>query len=399
VKLDIGCGATPRAGFIGIDRKLGKEAFPLDLPDESVDEIYASHVLEHFGCRDTAPVLLEWVRVLKPGGRMRIAVPDLGQIISNSAAGKPGNYLGYLYGGQDDADDFHRSGFDEDLLETFLRKCGLSAVRRWEADQADCASQAISLNLEGYKPPLPDGIVDEPQEGPVPVSTVLPRIAAVMSCPRLAFTENMFAALQMAVGLGIPFERTTGVNWGQCLERVIEPHLLDGTEWILTLDYDTVFGIEQVLRLAQLMLEHPEIDALAPIQFKRDENSALFRPLMPDGSKPSEVSMALFEPATTRVEWCHFGLTLIRVSALRKLPKPWFWEQPSPRHDWGEGRIDNDIYFWKQCQALGLHVAIANHVAIGHCQQLVTWPDQEFRPIHQYVKEWQKSGAPANVRR
>ncbi len=48
--------------------------YPLAYKDESVDEIYASHVLEHFPYNKTQEVLNDWVRVLKPGGRIRIPV-------------------------------------------------------------------------------------------------------------------------------------------------------------------------------------------------------------------------------------------------------------------------------------------------------------------------------------
>jgi hypothetical protein len=42
--------------------------------DESLDFVYSSHVLEDF--EDTSAVLLEWLRVLKPGGRLVLYLPD-----------------------------------------------------------------------------------------------------------------------------------------------------------------------------------------------------------------------------------------------------------------------------------------------------------------------------------
>ena len=44
-------------GFTPIDRKLGSEVYPLNYKDGSVDEIYASHVLEHFKLDDIQAVL------------------------------------------------------------------------------------------------------------------------------------------------------------------------------------------------------------------------------------------------------------------------------------------------------------------------------------------------------
>ncbi len=45
--------------------------------DNSVDEIYASNVLEHFPHIQTLGVLKEWHRVLKPGSTIWISVPDM----------------------------------------------------------------------------------------------------------------------------------------------------------------------------------------------------------------------------------------------------------------------------------------------------------------------------------
>ena len=42
--------------------------------DGSLDWVYSSHVLEDF--RDTRAVLDEWLRVLKPGGRLVLYLPD-----------------------------------------------------------------------------------------------------------------------------------------------------------------------------------------------------------------------------------------------------------------------------------------------------------------------------------
>lgn len=42
----------------------------------SMDEVYASHIAEHFHFTELWKVLSEWVRILKPGGWLTIVVPD-----------------------------------------------------------------------------------------------------------------------------------------------------------------------------------------------------------------------------------------------------------------------------------------------------------------------------------
>ena len=46
------------------------------IESESMDEVYASHIIEHFYFADVKDVLMEWVRILKKGGKMEIVFPD-----------------------------------------------------------------------------------------------------------------------------------------------------------------------------------------------------------------------------------------------------------------------------------------------------------------------------------
>jgi predicted SAM-dependent methyltransferase len=46
--------------------------------DDTFSDVYASHVVEHLDYRDELlSTLTEWKRVLRPGGRVLISVPDL----------------------------------------------------------------------------------------------------------------------------------------------------------------------------------------------------------------------------------------------------------------------------------------------------------------------------------
>ncbi|MDR0913319.1 MAG: methyltransferase domain-containing protein [Methanobrevibacter sp.] len=89
MKLHLGCGEKYLEGFTHCDiRKYHHVDYVIpvdDLPfdDESVDEIYACHVLEHFGRHEVLNVLKEWSRVLKTDGFLRIAVPDFDSIVNH----------------------------------------------------------------------------------------------------------------------------------------------------------------------------------------------------------------------------------------------------------------------------------------------------------------------------
>lgn len=81
IKLNVGCGNNPEAGYINIDnRDVGNNMIwdvrhGLPFPDESVEEVFSSHFLEHLNDEDSLEFLREALRVLKPGKEVRIIVP------------------------------------------------------------------------------------------------------------------------------------------------------------------------------------------------------------------------------------------------------------------------------------------------------------------------------------
>src|SRR5882672_10745776 len=134
IRLDLGAGSVVRPGFIPMGRDYGSEVFPLAYADESVDEIVASHILEHFPHAQLEAVIKDWVRCLKKGGKLKIAVPDMKKIAESYLSGVQYPYESFLVGGQVDHNDFHRSLFDESRLRGLLAGAGLVLTRPWVSD-------------------------------------------------------------------------------------------------------------------------------------------------------------------------------------------------------------------------------------------------------------------------
>ncbi len=111
LKLNIGCGTSGIEGWVNIDNSpsvllsrlpLGRRIFhtpdwPRDVrrldvrkcipyPDSSVSCIYSSHTFEHFTYEESRGVAQECFRVLRPGGILRIVVPDLGIMVRDYLA-------------------------------------------------------------------------------------------------------------------------------------------------------------------------------------------------------------------------------------------------------------------------------------------------------------------------
>lgn len=148
MKLNLGAGRNPLDGYQNLDRKTGQEIYPLAFPDGVADEIRASHVLEHFSHRLTLDVLREWVRALKPGGVLKIAVPDFDY--ASTHRDHP-HWMMWITGAHVDSDDCHGAIFTQRSLGDLMNLAGLVDLRTWISETRDCASLPVSLNLEGTK--------------------------------------------------------------------------------------------------------------------------------------------------------------------------------------------------------------------------------------------------------
>lgn len=87
-KLQIGAGENPLSGWLNTDVEPASagvyymdalRSFPL--PDGSFDYVFSEHMIEHVTYKDGLAMLSEAYRVLKPGGRIRVATPDLMNLI------------------------------------------------------------------------------------------------------------------------------------------------------------------------------------------------------------------------------------------------------------------------------------------------------------------------------
>lgn len=385
VRLCLGGGDFVPEGYINIDRRFGGEAYPLEYPDDSVDEVYASHILEHFPIAEKEAVLAEWVRVLKPGGVLKIAVPDLGEWARRVVSGEsiPDDEA-VLYGGQCDANDYHRCGFEENGLRYMMRQSGLLNIHRWDSKINDCAAlDRISLNLQGTKPHpyIRDGKFQR-------------KVCAVLTAPRVGFIDPMRCVSKAFRNLNIPLIKTGGAYFCQGMDRAFQS-VLDETdaEYILSLDYDTLFDEDQVLSLLALAELHKDADAIVSCQIKRECSDVLVN--VPDEWRAiSTIDAADLVP----IEMGHFGLSIFRSESLRRFKKPWFIAKPAPDGGWGDGRVDADVNFWRLFREQGFKPYMAPWVSVGHMQLVATWPGRDFQPVHQFMSNYDESGQPKNAR-
>lgn len=89
MKLNLCCGRKPMAGYTNVDFQDTKYADvvhdlneTLPFEDGAADEIICIHGFEHFFRYQSDEILIDWVRVLKPGGVLILELPCLDKIIS-----------------------------------------------------------------------------------------------------------------------------------------------------------------------------------------------------------------------------------------------------------------------------------------------------------------------------
>lgn len=165
VLIHLGCGPANDPRWINIDLLCLPHIHHIqsitkldNFPDNSADLIYASHAFEHISHRELIDVLLEWRRVLRPGGVLRLSVPDLDNLINiyNSENHEIQSILQPLMGTQDYQYNFHYSVFNKSYLSDLFKKAGFKEVRDWDPKTApyhnfrDWSSRLASVNGHSY---------------------------------------------------------------------------------------------------------------------------------------------------------------------------------------------------------------------------------------------------------
>ena len=141
MKINIGCGwRNFGEDWIHIDggdydHLDYKNITKLEFEDNSVDLIYASHVLEYFDRDEVIPVLKEWNRVLKEDGILRLAVPNFYAMIQLYFLNNYplDTFLGPLYGKMKMADKtiYHKTTYDWNSLCDTLTTAGYKSFKKY----------------------------------------------------------------------------------------------------------------------------------------------------------------------------------------------------------------------------------------------------------------------------
>jgi SAM-dependent methyltransferase len=151
LRLNLGCGDKILPGYVNVDvveARAGMrpdvicdlhELTPFD--DASADEILSVHVVEHFWRWEVRDVLREWIRALKPGGRMVVECPNIRSACETflqdperfAREDQDGQRTMWVFYGDPKWKDplmIHRWGYTPESLRALLSEAGLVDVRQ-----------------------------------------------------------------------------------------------------------------------------------------------------------------------------------------------------------------------------------------------------------------------------
>ena len=150
VRLHLGCGWNKLPGWHNVDLVGGKVDLvwdirqPLPYPRESVDVVFMEHVLEHLRYGESLVVLNHVRRVLKPGGVLRVGVPDAGWYsrlyveepdeVRTMRWGRPTAMLALREVFQEHG---HVSAFDAETLDLLLTAAGFDGMKQQPPGQSE----------------------------------------------------------------------------------------------------------------------------------------------------------------------------------------------------------------------------------------------------------------------
>lgn len=171
LKLNLGCGDKILDGYTNVDVAESRNGHKPDVlcdlhrlepfADNSADEILSVHVIEHFWRWEVVHILKEWLRVLKPGGKMILECPNLlsacQQFLANpdlhAGPGKEGQRTMWVFYGDPQWQDplmVHRWGYTPKSLAVVMFEAGLRELKQEPAQFK--LREPRDMRITGIKP-------------------------------------------------------------------------------------------------------------------------------------------------------------------------------------------------------------------------------------------------------
>ena len=144
---------------------LGNAADLSKFTDETFESLYSSNVLEHIDYLQLEKLLREWKRVLIPGGKIYVSVPNFDKIATLLIKRKKSDLksqfhlMRMIFGEHIDKSDYNCIGLNQTILTHFLHSAGFINIQKVDnfqfitgSNQMKFEGAAITLNMSAKKP-------------------------------------------------------------------------------------------------------------------------------------------------------------------------------------------------------------------------------------------------------
>ncbi|EGR4293840.1 methyltransferase domain-containing protein [Vibrio cholerae] len=157
IRLNLGCGHIPIDEYINVDARkitgvdLVADVTKLPFEENTVDEIYCAHLVEHFtDLHFNKEILPHWYAILKPGSKLKIIVPDA-ESMSHAFTNQEMPFEDFrlvTFGAQDYTGDFHYNMFSAKSLCDILKKCGFKNIKLIEKNRRNGLCRELEVHCE-----------------------------------------------------------------------------------------------------------------------------------------------------------------------------------------------------------------------------------------------------------
>lgn len=289
------------------------------------------------------------------------------------------------------ATNLHATTFDDSRLapeypDCIQHRCEQSILtnlaHKWE----------IPLHREACEAGLGHVLKEHIRPKTPPVLGVMPKTISIQSVPRFGPLDTQHCITLCCAAVGIKPAKHHGAWWEQGVQNLFEDAIKDGYEYVITFDYDSMFEPEDLGKMLQRIYHDPSIDILSCVQGKREEEQMMVNIDREKMQSGVEKKIDILEPMP--ILSAHFGMTVIRLAAIKDVPKPWFLNVPNEKGEWREGMIAADMYFWNKMHKHGVHSFILPCVSIGHTEVVVKkFNIATGKCEYKYIHEWNKKDA------
>lgn len=163
IRLHLGCGNNILSDYINIDQfnpnaQISEDILNLTYNDNMVDEVYCSHVLEHFNRYEINRALDEWYRILKIDAVLNIEVPDFEYCLKRWLESDEVNRYAFpfeaIFGSQDNPGQHHKFGFTKNKLKNLLYEAGFYDIVITDIFSHDINCFFVTAKKSSQKPNL-----------------------------------------------------------------------------------------------------------------------------------------------------------------------------------------------------------------------------------------------------